>query len=230
MGRLCVESPILPQPIKREGKSKGTFVFPSSLQLLGAHFPFWETSALACSLLCFACFFALMRVLVRVIRGLASKVGRQWCVLEQECAQVRVHVCHLSQFTRLVFSLFLTHTFSPCLQPCVDQKWSVQALVKPPATAASKASAIDDELLDRLGKQACIPLDNVDREQLKRDLTRTVAFIEQIQAVDTTGVEPLVSLSEFRCVESSCFLPRNAVCFLNVNLPFPPSITKKAKQ
>ncbi|EGD82639.1 hypothetical protein PTSG_03296 [Salpingoeca rosetta] len=95
-------------------------------------------------------------------------------------------------------------------KPPSERTWSVQALLRgngeestgshedASATASQAQHAvIDDAVLDRLSAQACLPLDGVDREALKTDISRTLAFIEQVQLVDTTGVEPLVSLSEF---------------------------------
>lgn len=58
---------------------------------------------------------------------------------------------------------------------------------------------MDEKLVERLCSLAALSLESeAQTAKLKTDLLRTICFIEKIQRVDTNGIEPLVSLSEFR--------------------------------
>ncbi|MDX2286113.1 MAG: Asp-tRNA(Asn)/Glu-tRNA(Gln) amidotransferase subunit GatC [Bacteroidia bacterium] len=55
---------------------------------------------------------------------------------------------------------------------------------------------ISDELLDKLAHLARLDIPDAGREALRQDLKRMLEFVDQLQAVDTAGVEPLIHLTE----------------------------------
>ncbi|MCL6525160.1 MAG: Asp-tRNA(Asn)/Glu-tRNA(Gln) amidotransferase subunit GatC [Thermoflavifilum sp.] len=55
---------------------------------------------------------------------------------------------------------------------------------------------ISDDLIRRLCDLARLEYDEQEAEALKKDLQRMIAFIEQLNQVDTTGVEPLIFLAD----------------------------------
>lgn len=58
------------------------------------------------------------------------------------------------------------------------------------------APDVNDALIDKLSSLAKLDFNGAERETIKQDLHRMLAFVEQIQAVDTTGVEPLIHMTE----------------------------------
>jgi aspartyl-tRNA(Asn)/glutamyl-tRNA(Gln) amidotransferase subunit C len=55
---------------------------------------------------------------------------------------------------------------------------------------------ITDNLIDNLCDLSRLKYEGVDREAIKQDLTRMLAFVEQVQEVDTEGVEPLIHITQ----------------------------------
>lgn len=55
---------------------------------------------------------------------------------------------------------------------------------------------ISDELIQRLCDLARLDYDEQEAAALKKDLQRMIAFIEKLNEVDTTGVEPLIFLTD----------------------------------
>lgn len=55
---------------------------------------------------------------------------------------------------------------------------------------------VDAALISRLEKLARLQLSDAERERFAGDLTNILAMVDQLQAVDTSGVEPLVYLSD----------------------------------
>ena len=53
---------------------------------------------------------------------------------------------------------------------------------------------IDDKLLDRLSKLSHIAIEDSKREGLKKELASIVGFVEQIQEVDTDGIDATVNI------------------------------------
>jgi len=51
--------------------------------------------------------------------------------------------------------------------------------------------AVDDETFDHLQRLARISVPAEDRDDLKADLEKVLAFVEQLEEVDVTGVEEL---------------------------------------
>ncbi len=55
---------------------------------------------------------------------------------------------------------------------------------------------VTDALIDKLSTLARLEFEGPARAQIKADLERMLSFVEQVQAVDTTGVEPLIHLTD----------------------------------
>lgn len=55
---------------------------------------------------------------------------------------------------------------------------------------------INDEMIDRLADLAKLEFNAEEKEQVKTDLSRVLAYCEKLNEVDTTGVEPLIFMSE----------------------------------
>lgn len=55
---------------------------------------------------------------------------------------------------------------------------------------------IDDALIDKLSALSKLSFEAQDREAMKADLQRMLNFVEKIAEVDTTGVAPLIHMTE----------------------------------
>jgi len=55
---------------------------------------------------------------------------------------------------------------------------------------------IDDQLLNHIADLAKLEFPEEEREAIKGDLNRILEFINQMNAVDTSNVEPLVYISD----------------------------------
>jgi aspartyl-tRNA(Asn)/glutamyl-tRNA(Gln) amidotransferase subunit C len=55
--------------------------------------------------------------------------------------------------------------------------------------------SIDKQTLDKLAHLARLEYDEKDSEKMLADLNSMVAFVEKLKEVDTTGVEPLTTMS-----------------------------------
>ena len=58
------------------------------------------------------------------------------------------------------------------------------------------AMNITDELMDKVARLAKLHLDGAEREALKEDFQRMLDFVGKLQEVDTSGVEPLIHMTE----------------------------------
>jgi len=54
---------------------------------------------------------------------------------------------------------------------------------------------IDDNLLNRLAKLSKLNFEGTEKEAIKQDLQNILNFIEQINEVNTDGVEPLIHIT-----------------------------------
>ncbi len=54
---------------------------------------------------------------------------------------------------------------------------------------------ISNELIDKLADLAKLEFNGEEKEHIKADLTRILSFIDKLNEVDTTGVEPLIFMS-----------------------------------
>ncbi|MBL4716691.1 MAG: Asp-tRNA(Asn)/Glu-tRNA(Gln) amidotransferase GatCAB subunit C [Bacteroidetes bacterium] len=55
---------------------------------------------------------------------------------------------------------------------------------------------IDDKMVDNLARLAKLEYDRESKEEIKNDLKRILDLIDKLQEVDTTGVEPLVYMTD----------------------------------
>ncbi len=55
---------------------------------------------------------------------------------------------------------------------------------------------VDNALIDKLARLSKLEFDAESKEAIKGDLTRMLDFVEQLNEVDTEGVEPLVYVNE----------------------------------
>lgn len=57
---------------------------------------------------------------------------------------------------------------------------------------------ITDELVDKLSRLSKLQFTEVEKPQIKRELTNILALVEVLQEVDTEGVAPLIHLTDAR--------------------------------
>ncbi len=55
---------------------------------------------------------------------------------------------------------------------------------------------IDDKLLEKIAKLAKLEFDGEEKEKIKDDLNKMLAFVEKLNELDTEGVEPLKYVNE----------------------------------
>jgi aspartyl-tRNA(Asn)/glutamyl-tRNA(Gln) amidotransferase subunit C len=55
---------------------------------------------------------------------------------------------------------------------------------------------ITDEIIDHLAHLARLSFSDDEKEDLKQDLEKMIGFVEKLKEIDTTGVEPLLHISD----------------------------------
>lgn len=55
---------------------------------------------------------------------------------------------------------------------------------------------VTDEMIDRLANLAKLSFTNEEKIELKQDLEKMIGFVEKLKEVDTTGVEPLLHMTD----------------------------------
>ncbi len=55
---------------------------------------------------------------------------------------------------------------------------------------------VNDELIDKLANLARLEFNAEEKEEIKKDLQQMIGFIDKLNELDTTGVEPLLHMSE----------------------------------
>jgi len=55
---------------------------------------------------------------------------------------------------------------------------------------------VNDALVDKLAQLARLKFDADEKEEIKKDLQKMIAFVEKLNELDTTGVEPLLHMSD----------------------------------
>ena len=55
---------------------------------------------------------------------------------------------------------------------------------------------VNDALVDKLAHLARLKFDTSEKEEIKKDLQKMIAFVEKLNELDTTGVEPLLHMSD----------------------------------
>lgn len=54
---------------------------------------------------------------------------------------------------------------------------------------------VDDALIDKLSRLAMLSFEEHERETIKTDLQKMIGFVDKLQELDTTGVEPLLHIT-----------------------------------
>lgn len=55
---------------------------------------------------------------------------------------------------------------------------------------------VTENLIDHLAHLARLHFNNDEKAEIKQDLERMITFVEKLQEVDTTGVEPAMHMSD----------------------------------
>src|SRR5450432_714012 len=55
---------------------------------------------------------------------------------------------------------------------------------------------VNDALIDKLANLARLQFDDVEKAGIKKDLQRMIKFVEKLNELDTTGVAPLLHMSD----------------------------------
>lgn len=55
---------------------------------------------------------------------------------------------------------------------------------------------VNDDLINNLAQLARLEFNDAERDEIKNDLQKMIAFIDKLNELDTTGVEPLLHMSE----------------------------------
>ena len=55
---------------------------------------------------------------------------------------------------------------------------------------------VNDDLIDNLAQLARLEFNDAEKDEIKNDLQKMIAFIDKLNELDTTGVEPLLHMSE----------------------------------
>ena len=55
---------------------------------------------------------------------------------------------------------------------------------------------VNDELIDKIANLARLEFNSEEKEDIKKDLQQMIGFIDKLNELDTTGVEPLLHMSE----------------------------------
>jgi aspartyl-tRNA(Asn)/glutamyl-tRNA(Gln) amidotransferase subunit C len=55
---------------------------------------------------------------------------------------------------------------------------------------------VNDALVDKLANLSRLQFNATEKEDIKADLQRMIQFVEKLNELDTTGVEPLLHMSE----------------------------------
>ena len=55
---------------------------------------------------------------------------------------------------------------------------------------------VNDELIDKLANLARLEFNAQEKEEIKNDLQQMIGFIDKLNELDTTGVEPLLHMSD----------------------------------
>jgi len=55
---------------------------------------------------------------------------------------------------------------------------------------------VDDALIDKLSRLAMLQFTDEERQEIKSDLEKMIGFVDKLKELDTTGVEPLLHMSD----------------------------------
>ena len=55
---------------------------------------------------------------------------------------------------------------------------------------------VDDALIDKLSKLAMLQFKEAEKEEIKEDLEKMIGFVDKLKELDTTGIEPLLHVTQ----------------------------------
>jgi aspartyl-tRNA(Asn)/glutamyl-tRNA(Gln) amidotransferase subunit C len=55
---------------------------------------------------------------------------------------------------------------------------------------------VDDALIEKLSRLAMLDFDAAEKEEIKADLQKMIGFVDKLKELDTTGVEPLLHITQ----------------------------------
>ena len=55
---------------------------------------------------------------------------------------------------------------------------------------------VNDELINNLSQLSRLEFNDAEKDEIKSDLQKMIAFIDKLNELDTTGVEPLLHMSD----------------------------------
>jgi aspartyl-tRNA(Asn)/glutamyl-tRNA(Gln) amidotransferase subunit C len=55
---------------------------------------------------------------------------------------------------------------------------------------------VNDELINNLSNLACLEFNTGEKDEIKKDLERMISFVEKLNELETTGVEPLLHMGD----------------------------------
>ena len=55
---------------------------------------------------------------------------------------------------------------------------------------------VTDAMVDKLAHLSRLKFSDVEKDEIKKDLQKMIAFVEKLNELDTTGVEPLLHLTD----------------------------------
>ena len=55
---------------------------------------------------------------------------------------------------------------------------------------------VNDDLINNLAQLARLEFNDAEKDEIKSDLQKMIAFIDKLNELDTTGVEPLLHMSD----------------------------------
>src|SRR6185295_11280082 len=55
---------------------------------------------------------------------------------------------------------------------------------------------VTEEMVDKIARLARLKFDESEKEGIRADLEKMIAFVEKLNELDSTGVEPLIHMSE----------------------------------
>ena len=55
---------------------------------------------------------------------------------------------------------------------------------------------VTDELVDKLARLARLSFDENEKKEIREDLQKMIAFVDKLNELDTTGIEPLIHMSK----------------------------------
>lgn len=55
---------------------------------------------------------------------------------------------------------------------------------------------VDDALIEKLAQLSMLQFNEAEKEEIKNDLQKMIGFIDKLQELDTSGIEPLMHMSD----------------------------------